>query len=142
MEWLHFPKKNIFYSYGNKYEISFSETEYDTSDDSVVSDITRAKVSGFIFEDKNNNGIFDERLKSQLLGVKISLMDENNNELVSQTTDLNGYYSFDLELGKKYKLNIIEDSNYKLGVFSSELFEALENKELLILNLPMIKNLS
>ena len=138
-----FSEKEYVYSrMGNKYEISFSETEYDTSDDSVVSDITRAKVSGFIFEDKNNNGIFDERLKSQLLGVKISLMDENNNELVSQTTDLNGYYSFDLELGKKYKLNIIEDSNYKLGVFSSELFEALENKELLILNLPMIKNLS
>ncbi|MDD4120105.1 MAG: SdrD B-like domain-containing protein [Clostridia bacterium] len=133
-------KEYVYARMGNSYEINFSETASDLSDDSVTSDISKAKVGGFIYKDSNNNGIFDERLKNQLLGVRISLLDENNNELVSMATNLNGYFSFDLEIGKTYKLLVNEESGYRLGNLSSENFQIFDAKELLIINIPMLKD--
>lgn len=133
-------KEYVYARMGNSYEINFSETASDLSDDSVTSDISKAKVGGFIYKDSNNNGIFDERLKNQLLGVRISLLDENNNELVSMATNLNGYFSFDLEIGKTYKLLVTEESGYRLGNLSTENFQIFDAKELLIINIPMLKD--
>lgn len=52
-----------------------------------------AKISGFVFEDNNQNGIKDNG-EAPLANVVIKLYDENSNILSTITINFNGYYEF------------------------------------------------
>lgn len=132
-------KEYIFGRAGNKYEINFSNTENDLSDDTVTSDVSSAKICGFIFNDTSNNGVYDERTHHQLIGINVTLLDENGSEIVSMDTKNNGFYSFDILVGKNYKVVATNIDGYTTVEYTPKLLNATSSKDLIIQNIPMKK---
>ena len=69
-----------------------------------ASNVEYPVVAGFVFEDKNDNGIYDDRLQSRLAGVTVALYD-GETKIAESTTDVAGAYRFELTgdyTGKTY----------------------------------------
>ncbi len=75
-------------------------------------------ISGTVYEDRNDNGIYDDR-DVELAGVTVELLRWNGSSYdnVSQTTtDENGYYCFTgLEIATQYAVRETEPEGYKTG---------------------------
>lgn len=91
----------ISYSYarnGAIYRMETNKTEFDFEDDVFYSEnITCAKIAGFAFNDANNNGINDDRVKNRVGGVTVKLYDEDGNVVAETKTSDGGYYEFNLK---------------------------------------------
>ena len=71
-----------------------------------------AKISGFVFEDNNQNGIKDNG-EAPLANVVIKLYDENSNILSTITTNSNGYYEFTNLYPGIYTIEEIDPDGYR-----------------------------
>ena len=74
--------------------------------DEQASNAEHPVVAGFVFEDRNDNGIYDDRLQSRLAGVTVALYD-GNDKIAETTTDQAGAYRFEIEgtfSGKTYSI--------------------------------------
>ncbi|MCE9526291.1 MAG: carboxypeptidase regulatory-like domain-containing protein, partial [Planctomycetales bacterium] len=59
-----------------------------------------AELSGYVYHDANNNGVFDVS-ESPIPGTTVILTDAGGTQVAQQTTDQNGFYKFSgLSLGK------------------------------------------
>ena len=81
----------------------------------AASNITSAKIAGFVYFDKNGNGKLDEKISSHIRDVKVTL--SGNGTEKEFVTSLNGYFEFDVTPGEytvKIALNgdllVAEDS--------------------------------
>src|SRR5947209_16156061 len=50
-------------------------------------------ISGFVFADANNNGLYDPG-ETAIANAPVQLRDANNNVIGNTTTDANGFYQF------------------------------------------------
>jgi hypothetical protein len=84
---------------GNAYALDLNSTEEDYSDDTLCSvNIEKPKIAGFVFLDKNDNGIMDDRIISRISGITVSLYEKGQKKALSSvTTNINGYYEFEAE---------------------------------------------
>ncbi len=74
-----------------------------------------ATISGFVYEDANNDGVRDPG-EVPIEGVIIQLFDEDGNLIAETTTDANGMYAFEgLEPGN-YSLRQIQPEDYIDGI--------------------------
>lgn len=60
---------------------------------------TKMILGNRVWEDKNNNGVQDPR-EEGIGGICVNLLDENGTQLQQTTTDSNGYYGFNVEVGR------------------------------------------
>lgn len=111
---------------GNEEEITYSNNE---DDEPTVVKVDPAKVSGYVYVDKNNNGV-KEAAEKPIPNVVITLTGTDiTGASVSRatTTDANGYYSFTNLMPGTY--NVIQEtqpSKYKDGFDSlGNTFDAL-----------------
>lgn len=112
----------ISYSYARNgviYEMASNKDGNRFDDDVYYStNVTNAKIAGFAFNDKNNNGINDDRVYNRVAGVKVSLWCDG--QLVSETTTAeSGYYEFALsssDVGKKF----VVKAELSEGTFAKE----------------------
>lgn len=110
------PYEILFARNGTRYEIDFKKTPFDYEDDAMASsNITSAKIAGFVYFDKNGNGKLDEKISSHIRDVKVTL--SGNGTEKEFVTSLNGYFEFDVTPGEytvKIALNgdllVAEDS--------------------------------
>ncbi len=156
------PATPISYSYariGTVYGMQKNPTEMDFEDDRMISEnITKAKIAGFAYFDKNDNGINDDRLYNRIDGVTVELYESNGTLVSSTKTQNGGYYEFTLEenkLGKSYYVQIKEVSGYTVGKYDtgamlmmgngiktnqkSDTFTVADILELKIINIGLIK---
>ena len=87
-------------------------------EDSVANDFAEMKsasISGYVYADDNNNGIFDEG-ETPIGGVALTLLDEAGNP-TGQTavTDANGYYHFENLMPGIYGLSETQPAGYYDG---------------------------
>ncbi len=99
----------ISYSYarnGAIYRMETNKTEFNFDDDVFYSEnISCAKIAGFAFNDANDNGINDDRVKNRVGGVTVKLYDEGGNFVAETKTSEGGYYEFNLkqtDVGKSF----------------------------------------
>lgn len=99
----------ISYSYARNgviYRMESNKTEFDFFDDVFYSEnISCAKIAGFAFNDANDNGVNDDRVKNRVGGVTVKLYDEGGNFIAETTTTDGGYYEFNLkasDVGKSF----------------------------------------
>lgn len=99
----------VSYSYarnGAIYRMEANKTEFDFDDDVFYSEnVNCAKIAGFAFNDANDNGVNDDRVKNRVGGVTVKLYDENGNFVAETKTSDGGYYEFNLketDVGKSF----------------------------------------
>ena len=54
-------------------------------------------ISGYVYYDANNNGLYDTATETPIANSSIALRDANNVVVGSTTTDANGFYKFDTD---------------------------------------------
>ena len=54
-------------------------------------------ISGYVYYDANNNGLYDTATETPIANSSIALRDANNVVVGSTTTDANGFYQFDTD---------------------------------------------
>lgn len=120
------PAMPISYAYarmGAIYGMEKNQTELDFDDDKMLSEnITSAKIAGFAFRDKNNNGINDDRLYNRIDGVTVELYEQSGTLLQSTQTKNGGYYEFSLsdsQLGKSYYVQIKAKDGFTVGKYDT-----------------------
>lgn len=111
------PNTSTSYIYarmGNAYALDLNSTEEDYSDDTLCSvNIEKPKIAGFVFLDKNDNGIMDDRIISRISGITVSLYEKGQKKALSSvTTNINGYYEFEAEPGKEYYIKVKKIKGY------------------------------
>ncbi|NCA66817.1 MAG: hypothetical protein EOM87_01990 [Clostridia bacterium] len=108
------PTSYTYARMGSKYELDINESEKDYSDDIQRSvNINSAKIAGFVFLDKNSNGIMDDRLCNRLSNVTVTLYEKGKKKPVTTyTTGTSGYYEFLTEVGKNYYIKVSPVKNY------------------------------
>ena len=75
-----------------------------------------ASVSGYVYVDANNNGVYDPG-ETPIAGVKIALLDASGNTTgKTATTDSNGYYEFDNLMPGKYGVSETQPAGYLDGL--------------------------
>lgn len=117
------PTSYIYARMGNSYATDLNKTEDDFSDDVQQSlDIEKAKIAGFAFADDNKNGIMDDRIKCRVSGVAVSLYEKGNDKAIKTfTTDINGYYEFEIEtLDKNYYIKAEAKSYTFINKFDAD----------------------
>ena len=67
-----------------------------------------------VWEDLNENGVYDEATESGLSGVVVELLDNSGAVLITTTTNANGVYLFDNLLASSYQIRI-PSSNFAQG---------------------------
>ncbi|MDL2212322.1 DUF11 domain-containing protein, partial [Erysipelotrichaceae bacterium OttesenSCG-928-M19] len=68
------------------------------------------KLSGIVYEDTNYDHLFNDG--AVISGVKVYLVDSATDaKVATATTDVNGYYSFDIKVGAKAKTRAIVDGS-------------------------------
>ena len=89
-------------------------------DNQVSTNITKPKIAGFAFNDKNDNGKNDDRVNNRVDGVTIELYD-GNNKIAETKTEHGGYYEFEVTnfSGKNYKVKAILPDGMTLGKTSN-----------------------
>jgi hypothetical protein len=76
----------------------------------------KSKVSGYVFEDKNTNGVRDENISEKTLpGWTIELAQQEDLGPLSETTctDANGYFEFTNVTEGSYSISIVQNSGWK-----------------------------
>lgn len=77
-------------------------------------------ISGFAWEDKDENGIF-ETAESKMSGINVMLLAENGNVISTTTTAQDGSYTFkDIEEGKYIVGFIYNNEKYKLTQYKTD----------------------
>jgi hypothetical protein len=74
---------------------------------------TDALLGNQVWLDANKNGLFDLD-EHGVVGVCINLYDEAGNITQTTTTDTNGYYGFNVQVGRSYTLEILLPPNMSL----------------------------
>ena len=92
--------------------------QYFESNNSTVK-IIKYDIDGYIFEDKNENGVFDKKTETPFKAYTVQLVDEEGaivNDLEGNpyitTTDQEGKYSFNLYRNGTYKIKVLTPSTY------------------------------
>lgn len=93
------PLSYAYARIGSTYSLNFNETEEVYSDDEITStNINKAKIAGFAFNDENSNGVNDDRLYNRVGGVKVSLYKVGTSSPIQTTTTTKGgAYSFEVD---------------------------------------------
>ncbi|MEN6452324.1 MAG: SdrD B-like domain-containing protein [Thermoguttaceae bacterium] len=96
-----------------------SSINLDGGEDSVHNDFAEtrpASVSGYVYHDENNNGVFDDG-ETPLGGVTVALLDSSGNATgQTTTTDDWGYYSFDSLMPGRYGVAETQPDGYTDGL--------------------------
>jgi len=74
----------------------------------------RENISGFVWNDLNENGLQNDD-ELGILGVRVSLFASNNTFIDSTTTDANGNYIFEDQLGRNYYLVFDASGDINVG---------------------------
>lgn len=75
-------------------------------------ELKAASVSGYVYVDADNDGVFDSN-ETPILAAKVTLLDEDGNTVATKTTDELGYYSFtDLTPGTYTLTEVTPDGYY------------------------------
>lgn len=92
------PTSYIFARMGEKYDMAENLT-FDPTDDIYFSTgIIVPTVAGFVFEDRNENGNYDERLNARLSGITVELYLKSNDSLIgTAVTGEGGAYLMPIE---------------------------------------------
>ncbi|MBR1746673.1 MAG: hypothetical protein IJ735_00505, partial [Clostridia bacterium] len=77
-------------------------------DSQISTNIEKPVVAGFVFDDLNDNGVYDDRLQARVSGVTVQLF-EGNDKIAEATTDEAGAYRFELSdfAGKTYTVKAV-----------------------------------
>ncbi len=120
------PAMPISYAYariGTIYGMESNLSEYSYEDDRMFSEnVTSAKIAGFAFRDKNNNGINDDRLYNRIDGVTVELYEQSGTLLYTTQTSNGGFYQFDLSedaLGKSCYVQIKAPAGFTVGKYDT-----------------------
>ena len=100
------PRTPISITYARNYS-AYSMPELD-GDNQVSTNITKPKIAGFAFYDRNDNGKNDDRVNNRVDGVKVELYD-GSTKIAETVTEHGGYYEFEVDnySGKNYKIKAI-----------------------------------
>ena len=112
---------DILYSFYREYKYDGKNDLYPNSDvlasetlEQVAELHGKAKIAGFVFLDQNGNGKLDERIKDHLSGAKVTIFDEDGNEVYSTETTINGFYEYEVEKEGKYTIKVKYPRGYKI----------------------------
>ena len=78
----------------------------------VKIEVVKRSISGYVWEDENNDGLMENERNLQNITVK--LLDSNNTVVKTTTTDANGYYIFDNLEKKDYKVKFDAGNKYTI----------------------------
>ena len=91
----------------------------DGGDDSIHNDFAEtqpASISGYVYVDANNNGVFDAG-EAPIAGVQLTLLDANGNPTgQTATTDDSGFYRFDNLMPGTYGVAETQPAGYFDGL--------------------------
>ena len=83
--------------------------------------IVKYNVNGYIFDDFNENGLFDTGDDATFSNYQVQLVDENGNAVLDLDgepyqvlTDENGYYSIDVYRQGNYKIKVLTPDGYQV----------------------------
>lgn len=100
------PKTPISVTYARNY-FRYSMPALD-GEHQFSTNITKPKIAGFAFVDKNDNGINDDRVNNRYDGVKVELY-KGDTKIATTKTEHGGYYEFEVDdfAGKEYRVKAI-----------------------------------
>ena len=77
-------------------------------------------ISGFAFEDKDENGLFNRTTENLINGISVILLDTENNVIASTVTEQNGQYTFnDIKEGNYIVAFAYNNEKYKLTQYKA-----------------------
>ncbi len=88
-----------------------------TWDAGLIKEECKNKIGDFVWHDEDTDGIQDAN-EPGLPGIKVELLDSQNNLLQTTTTDANGYYEFTNVLNGTYKVRIASSNFTGTGVLA------------------------
>lgn len=94
------------------------------------------KIYGFAFEDRNKNGVMDERLDSHVMDVTVTLTDASGNKQTART-GINGYYEFLVNTPGEYTLSFSAPNGYSLSQKKASV-TVTENSRFLYAPVPVL----
>ena len=94
-------------------------------------------ISGFAWEDRDENGLLDNMAENMLNGISVILLDTENNVVASTVTEQNGQYSFNnIKEGNYIVVFAYNNEKYRLTQYkatdNSEITSKVIEKELTI----------
>lgn len=95
------------------------------------------KIYGFAFEDRNKNGVMDERLDSHVMDVTVTLTDASGNKQTART-GINGYYEFLVNTPGEYTLSFSAPNGYSLSQKKASV-TVTENSRFLYAPVPVLR---
>uniref|UniRef100_UPI00135AE0F5 SdrD B-like domain-containing protein n=1 Tax=Erysipelothrix aquatica TaxID=2683714 RepID=UPI00135AE0F5 len=108
-----------------------------TESNMVTNKLISYSVDGYVFDDFNKNGLYNEPIDKALKDNVVQLLDANGNVVLDldgkpyhATTDENGYYKFDVYRTGNYTVKITTPSGYELTTpTEGELGSSIVSKE-------------
>lgn len=105
---------DILTSFYREYSVSgATDIQYKNSDtinseslEQIATLTGKAKIAGFVYFDRNNNGKMDERVRDHLSDARVTVKNSAGETIFSGTTGINGYY----------EVEVSEEGNYSVSV--------------------------
>lgn len=111
------------YSVSGKNSISRKNSDaiYSESLEQIATLTGKAKIAGFVYLDRNNNGKMDERIRDHLSDAKVTIKNSAGETVYSGTTGINGYYEVEVSDECDYTVSVELPYGYCLSTENASL---------------------